>query len=211
MPKLLDLKLWFTQWNIVQVLQRSRQSGADIPTGLGINIGDTALGNPLRQQPSAYCGGGGGGGGRLDRTALWAGTHSCYHFADIFHAGWDDHKPLLLHSVTGSAKAKRDEERLRTVPARVFGCAPRRSVEVLHLSLESRPWHVWTLTTTLRSICLDGKKVISVWGKATFATLFTGSWSSQLPVNSVLLYDHWAAGSCVNTLIWASCPIPDQF
>lgn len=118
------------------------QSGADIPTGLGINIGDTALGNPLRQQPSAYCGGGGGGGGRLDRTALWAGTHSCYHFADIFHAGWDDHKPLLLHSVTGSAKAKRDEERLRTVPARVFGCAPRRSVEVLHLSLESRPRHV---------------------------------------------------------------------
>lgn len=126
MPKLLDLKLWFTEkpWC---------QSGADIPTGLGINIGDTALGNPLRQQPSAYCGGGGGGGGRLDRTALWAGTHSCCHFADIFHAGWDDHKPLLLHSVTGSAKAKRDEEQLRTVPARVFGCAPRRSVEVLHL------------------------------------------------------------------------------
>lgn len=61
----------------MQVLHRIRGVGAELIflqswMSLRINICDTAVLNPLRQQPSD-CWAGGGGGGRPDRKALWAG------------------------------------------------------------------------------------------------------------------------------------------
>lgn len=90
-----------------------------------INICDSAVLNPPRQQPSDCW-------RRRRRKARGEGivgwyTESCSHSADVF-------LPQIhhqLHSVTGcSAKAKRDEERPGTVPARVSGRAPCRSVDV---------------------------------------------------------------------------------